>query len=106
MSISADERQWRAEEDARVLAEAQRIAQDKDRLNKAAEAAKRMAEEEAERVKAMRNVARRGGKDVSTSTEPKRPHGQIPFAVPSTPIPSKTDSQGIATFTLNRINKK
>ncbi len=57
MPISADEKRWRAEEDARVLAEAEKIKTDQPRLDAAQTAAKRMAEEEAERAKAMRKVA-------------------------------------------------
>ncbi len=55
--ISADEKRWRAESDARTLAEAERIKNDRPRLDSAQAAAKRMAEEEAEAAKAMRKVA-------------------------------------------------
>lgn len=57
VSISADEKRWRAESDARTLAEAETIKQDETRLTEAQTAAKRMADEEAERLKAMRKVA-------------------------------------------------
>jgi membrane protein involved in colicin uptake len=53
------EAEWQAEDDARSLAQAEEIKADKARLDKAQSAAKRMADEEAERAKAMRKVAGR-----------------------------------------------
>ena len=61
-SISADEKRWQAEADARTLAEAETIKQDNKRLMEAQTAAKKMADEEAERAKAMRKVAGSKGK--------------------------------------------
>lgn len=57
--ISADEKRWRAESDARTLAEAERIKNDQPRLTEAQAAANRMADEEAEQARAMRKVAGR-----------------------------------------------
>jgi hypothetical protein len=63
------EAEWQAEDDARSLAQAEEIKADKPRLDKAQDAAKRMADEEAERAKAMRKVA---GRKKSGSTQEKR----------------------------------
>jgi len=59
MPMSADDKRWRAEEDARILADAKRIESEPGRLEAATTAAKRMADEEAERTKALRQVASR-----------------------------------------------
>ena len=56
--LSADEKRWRAEEDARTLAEARVIADDPGRLVGAKRAALRMAEEEKDRASAMNSVAK------------------------------------------------
>lgn len=53
------DRDWRAKDDARTLAEAEVIKQDKDRLIAAQDAAKRMAEEKNEEARAMKKVAGR-----------------------------------------------
>ena len=57
--ISAQDKKWRAEDDARTLAEAERIKVDKSRMDAASTAAKRMADEEAERTQALRKVAKK-----------------------------------------------
>ncbi len=69
--LSANEKRWQAESDAHTLAEAERIKEDKSRLDAAAEAAKRMAEEETERAKAMRKVAGRGSGNRSAGSAKK-----------------------------------
>jgi hypothetical protein len=51
------EAEWQAEDDARALAQAEEIKSDKPRMDKARDAAKKMADEEAERARAMRKVA-------------------------------------------------
>lgn len=66
MSQPLSEKDWRARDDAHTLAEAEHIKDDNGRLDAATTAAKRMADEEAERGKALRKVARR-----KTSTSPK-----------------------------------
>lgn len=71
-TLAQDEKRWRAESDARTLAEAETIKQDEKRLSDAQVAAKRMAEEEAERLKAMRKVAGRKG---TTATNQKQTSG-------------------------------
>lgn len=58
ITLSAEEKRWRAEDDARTLAEAERIKEDKARMDAAQAAAKKMAEEEEERIRAMRKIAR------------------------------------------------
>lgn len=55
--MSADEKRWRAEEDARTLAEAEAIKFDSSRLKAAKEAAKRMAGEANIKAKAMTKIA-------------------------------------------------
>jgi len=55
--ISADERKWRAQDDARTLAQANVIKQDQQRLAAAKAEARRMAEEQAKEAAAMRGVA-------------------------------------------------
>ena len=54
------EREWRAKEDARTLADAKAIMTDKARLKAAAKAAKEIAEYRMEEAKAMRSVAKKG----------------------------------------------
>jgi len=46
-----DEEQWKAEQDARTLAEAHAITKDKDRFGKAQQAAKRLKDESEKRAK-------------------------------------------------------
>lgn len=68
--IIETEADWQAQDDARALAQAEEIKADKPRLDKAQQAAKKMADEEAERAKAMRKVA--GRKRQSSSGEGKK----------------------------------
>lgn len=56
-AITADEKRWRAESDAHTLAEADIIRNDKERLEAATEAAKKMAEEQLQRAASMKHVA-------------------------------------------------
>ena len=51
--------EWKARDDAYTLAEAKRIQADKQRLNNAQEAAKKMLQEKNEELSAMRKVARK-----------------------------------------------
>ena len=60
IALNVDERRWRAENDARILADAIKIQRDPTRMNEAIQAANRMAEEKKEEASAMINVARRG----------------------------------------------
>jgi hypothetical protein len=57
-SVSDDEKKWRAESDARTLAETEVIMGDKDRLSAAREAAKKMADKAQEEARGMANVAK------------------------------------------------
>lgn len=68
--VTAEDRKWRAESDARTLADAQRIKEDLPRLESAQEAAKRMADEEAEKAKAMRKIAGKKGREVKDPANP------------------------------------
>lgn len=54
---NAEEEKWMAESDARTLAEADAIRQDPGRMEKAKKAAKRMLEEEQDRVNGLAKVA-------------------------------------------------
>jgi len=58
--LSADEKKWKAESDARTIVEAAAIQADPERLKAAQEAAKRMAEEEAAKNKAMQELGSGG----------------------------------------------
>lgn len=55
--ITEDEKKWRAESDARTLAEAEVIKADPKRMQAASESAKRLADEEKTREDAMKKVA-------------------------------------------------
>ena len=57
-NLSVEEKRWQAENDARTLAEANVIQSDPERLDKAKQAAAKMAEEERARANAMSKVAR------------------------------------------------
>lgn len=72
ISITADEKRWRAENDARTLAEANVIKKDPSRLQAAADAAQRMVEEQQKEAAAMRSVARSKTKQNSTSQTQKQ----------------------------------
>lgn len=67
--ISEQEKQWRAEDDARTLAEAERIKNDKTRLNPAINAAQKTAAEMQERTKALQKVASIKPKTGTTSSK-------------------------------------
>jgi len=56
---TAEDKRWMAESDARVLMDSQVILGNKQRLNAAVKAAKRMAEEKDKEAKAMKGVAKR-----------------------------------------------
>lgn len=55
----ARELKWRAEDDARIMAQYQEILNDKARLNRATKEASRQAQELQKRANAMKNVGRR-----------------------------------------------
>ena len=57
--MSAQDKKWEAESDARTLAEAKVIAADKARLKAAAVAAKRMADDKMKEARAMKQVAKK-----------------------------------------------
>ena len=67
--LSAQDKRWRAEEDARTLAETRVIVKDRERLTAAREAAQRMADEQAEKAKAMRTVANSKGLPKTEGTD-------------------------------------
>ncbi len=50
---------WEAESDAHTLAQAEAIKADKRRMGRAAKAAKKLADEQAEKAKAMKKIARK-----------------------------------------------
>lgn len=57
--MSKEEKKWRAESDARTLAEAEVILSDPKRLILASQVAKRMASEKMKEAKAMTQIARK-----------------------------------------------
>lgn len=61
---------WRAKEDARVLAEAENIKMDKARYSKAVRSAKELAHERLEEVRGVLSVAGMKGKVTSKRSNP------------------------------------
>jgi hypothetical protein len=59
-SVSADEKRWRAESDARTIAEAKVIMGDPGRMKAAATAAKKMVEDKKAELAGLKQVARKG----------------------------------------------
>jgi hypothetical protein len=59
-ALTAQDRKWQAEEDARSLAAANEIKKDKKRMTAAKKEAKTMAKEADTKAKAMKQVARVG----------------------------------------------
>lgn len=74
--MTAEQERWRAEDDARTLAYAQEIAEDKSRLTKAKRAAQKMASDTAKRAQAMLKVSKtppaKKNKVVKKKAAPKR----------------------------------
>ena len=80
--MSADDKRFQAESDARAMAEAQVIQGDKPRMKAAQGAAKKMATEATEKAQAMNRVAKRqppkgltksnGGKNRGSNKRSKR----------------------------------
>ena len=56
-SMTAEDKKWQAECDARTLADAEAIKKDEERLNAAKEAAKTMVDEKQAEAEAMAKVA-------------------------------------------------
>ena len=77
--ITADDRRWRAESDARALAESTKIQKDPARMKAAVEAAKRMAEEQRDDAAAMSNVAKRssGSNALKRKVKPVAKQGDL-----------------------------
>ena len=65
MRMSKEDRErelrWRAEEDARIMAQYQEILNDKSRMNRATKEAQRQANDLQKRANALKSVAKRGG---------------------------------------------
>lgn len=59
MKMTAQDREWQRESDARTLAEAEQIKSDKGRLRGATTEAKKMVKRDEERAKAMKKVAKK-----------------------------------------------
>ena len=57
-SMSKREQQWRAEDDARVMAHYQEILSDKNRMNRAIKVAQKQAQDLTKRANMMQNVAK------------------------------------------------
>lgn len=58
IKMSKEEMEWRAESDARTLAEAKAIRKDKVRMKRAVGAAKKMVTEESGRLSALRSISK------------------------------------------------
>lgn len=56
--MSEKEKDWRAEDDARTLSNAEAIKADPERMERASKAAKRMLEEEKARTEGLQKVAK------------------------------------------------
>ena len=75
--LTADQKKWQAEDDARVLAEAASLRSDKARMGRAKTAAAAMVKEQEKRISGLRTVAKKAPvkKTVSkrkTLTMPKK----------------------------------
>lgn len=81
-SISADEKRWRAESDARALAEANIIQSDSARLKAAQAAAKRMAAEQMKHASAIQKVAKNETNGTKKSTGKSPTKARISRAAP------------------------
>lgn len=57
----ARELKWRAEDDARIMAQYEEIMRDKARMNRATKEAQRQANDLQKRADAMKSVSKRGG---------------------------------------------
>jgi len=57
--MSAEDKRWQAECDARTLSEAMVIQKDKARLSAAASAAKKMMDDKMQEARAMKTIARK-----------------------------------------------
>lgn len=68
---TTQEDDWQAEDDARILTDAEAIKGDTNRLGKAQKAAKRMLKEQEIKAKAMKAIAS-GKPDYSKSPEPPK----------------------------------
>lgn len=60
--MSAEEKQWQAEEDARTIARYLELMKDKDRVKRASEVAEMQVENLSKQLNCMKQVARKGGK--------------------------------------------
>ena len=69
-SITADEKRWEAESDARTLARAEEIKNDSKRVKSATQAAKKMSAEAAKEAASMQKVASGKVKAVAKKTAP------------------------------------
>lgn len=71
--LSADELKWRAKDDARCLAQAEMIKEDKERYNLALEGAREIAKEEFKRIRGIAKVA-----NVKTPKNTTPPQNSLP----------------------------
>ena len=74
--ISSQDREWRAQDDARTLASAKQIMMDAERHTAAQAAARAMVEKAAEEAKALKSVA--GGSDPTRKASPSEESGGKP----------------------------
>ncbi|MBT4292501.1 hypothetical protein HOD41_07395 [bacterium] len=64
-SISVEQRRWRAQDDARILADAEEIRVDKKRMSSAVREAKNMVTEKQKALNSIKKVAKRTTKKTS-----------------------------------------
>ena len=76
-SLTAQDKKWRAESDARTLAESQVIMQDPSRLTAAAKQAQIMAAQQAKEAKAMAKVATKTPAKPAAKSQPKAKPKQV-----------------------------
>ncbi len=60
--MTMEDKRWRAEDDARIIAQYLELIKDKERVKLASEVAKKQVDDLAKRLNAMKQVAKKGGK--------------------------------------------
>jgi hypothetical protein len=102
MMIQDEEKKWRAQDDARALAQAEEVKADESRFSAAKSAAAEMVAEEEKRLQGMRKVIGRKPSPSSSSSSSTKPNVNFAgkrrlFFTPAPPAPpappvSRTDS--------------
>lgn len=87
--MTAREKRWQAEEDARTLAQAEELKNDPKRIAAARNKAGEEADERQEQADALKKVAGR-----STSSQPQEQEEPAPAPAPATPLGRDTANTG------------